>query len=50
MPKSAVASAEREDILGSHPEVNDCAVIGVYPKAQATELLKHARFPFHNFI
>ena len=38
---NAVAPAELEDILGSHPDVGDCAVIGVYKKEEATELPKH---------
>lgn len=35
-----VAPAELEDILNSHPDVSDCAVIGVYATEEATELPK----------
>ncbi|GJE97813.1 acyl--CoA ligase [Phanerochaete sordida] len=35
-----VAPAELENILSSHPDVADCAVIGVYSKEEATELPK----------
>ena len=38
----AVAPAELESVLNSHPDVGDCAVIGVYSKEQATELPKYA--------
>ena len=39
---NAVAPAELEDILGLHPDVRDCAVIGVYKKEETTELSKCA--------
>ncbi|EKM61768.1 uncharacterized protein PHACADRAFT_204921 [Phanerochaete carnosa HHB-10118-sp] len=35
-----VAPAELEGILNSHPDVSDCAVIGVHSKEEATELPK----------
>ncbi|GJE91085.1 AMP binding protein [Phanerochaete sordida] len=35
-----VAPAELEDVINAHPDVADCAVIGVYAKEQATELPK----------
>ena len=33
-----VSPAELEDLLLSHPKIQDCAVVGVYVKEEATEL------------